>query len=358
MIHSSEQETILKDFPNIKLSYENIAYKKVYNYDILLAIPHGKKCFAWFTTINDKNVCIIMEITDNKQIINMKVTNACFSTELCYGTILYGTVFNYKYNQFFTIEDVFYVKGENVEKECWGNKFRLITNMLKNDFKQISYNNSFIVFGSALISNNRNDLIHKINNVSYKIDCIQFRSYNRMNNFQILKLSAFMDPTFIDPNNLGTEKRVEKTINTTNTTNAKNTKKIEKVVPIPTKNICNSKVVFKIRPDIQNDIYHLYCLNEHLKEEYYNLAHIPDYKTSVFMNGLFRNIKENINLDALEESDDEEEFENEREDKFVYLEKEYNIVCSYNYKFKKWTPIKLADTSCKIVFKRDLPILA
>ena len=56
MIHSSEQETILKDFPNIKLSYENIAYKKVYNYDILLAIPYGKKCFAWFTTYNDKNV--------------------------------------------------------------------------------------------------------------------------------------------------------------------------------------------------------------------------------------------------------------------------------------------------------------
>ena len=56
-------------------------------------------------------------------------------------------------------------------------------------------------------------------------------------------------------------------------------------------------------------------------------------------NKKFRNIKENNNLDALEESDDEEEFENEKEDRFVFLEKEYKFKCVYNYKFKKWTPI-------------------
>ena len=54
------------------------------------------------------------------------------------------------------------------------------------------------------------------------------------------------------------------------------------------------------------------------------------------MNKLFRNIKENQNLDALEESDDEEEFEDERPDKFVYLNKEYKMVCKYNTKFNKW----------------------
>ena len=35
------------------------------------------------------------------------------------------------------------------------------------------------------------------------------------------------------------------------------------------------------------------------------------------MNNIFRNIKENTNLDALEESDDEEEFENISLDKYV-----------------------------------------
>ena len=60
------------------------------------------------------------------------------------------------------------------------------------------------------------------------------------------------------------------------------------------------------------------------------------------MNKLFRNIKENDNLDKLEESDDEEEFENESKNRFVFLDKEYNMICLYNNKFKKWYPIKLA----------------
>lgn len=107
--------------------------------------------------------------------------------------------------------------------------------------------------------------------------------------------------------------------------------------------------IFKIKPDIQNDIYYLYCLNNDNKEEYYDIALIPNFNTSVMMNKLFRKIKENDNLDALEESDSEEEFENEKEDRFVYLDKSYNMVCLYNNKFKKWYPIKIADSNTKII---------
>ena len=92
----------------------------------------------------------------------------------------------------------------------------------------------------------------------------------------------------------------------------------------------------------------MYCLNEDNKEIYYDTAFIPDFNTSVMMNKLFRKIKENDRLDALEESDDEEEFENENEDRFVYLDKTFNMVCLYNHKFKKWYPIKIADTNMVI----------
>ena len=114
-----------------------------------------------------------------------------------------------------------------------------------------------------------------------------------------------------------------------------------------------SQQVFKIKPDIQNDIYHLYCLNNE-EEVYYKIAYIPDFKTSVMMNKLFRNIKENDNLDLLEESDDEEEFENEREDRFVHLNTEYKMVCGFNYKFKKWYPITLAQDKLKIIQQSEL----
>ena len=58
------------------------------------------------------------------------------------------------------------------------------------------------------------------------------------------------------------------------------------------------------------------------------------------MNRLFRKIKENENLDALEESDDEEEFENEKEDRFVYLEKELTMQCYWHSKFRRWCPCR------------------
>ena len=93
----------------------------------------------------------------------------------------------------------------------------------------------------------------------------------------------------------------------------------------------------------------MYCY-DNISESlvHYNIAYIPDFKTSVMMNKLFRNIKENSNLDLLEESDNEDEFENENEDRFVYLDREFNMLCSYNYKFKKWVPLKLADKNMKI----------
>ena len=59
------------------------------------------------------------------------------------------------------------------------------------------------------------------------------------------------------------------------------------------------------------------------------------------MNSLFRNIKENDNLDALEESDDEDEFENTKIDKYVYLDKKLEIKCVYLQKFNKWKPIEV-----------------
>jgi hypothetical protein len=102
------------------------------------------------------------------------------------------------------------------------------------------------------------------------------------------------------------------------------------------------KGVFKITADIEPDIYNLFSFIDG-KEVCNDVAFIPDYKTSVLMNKLFRNIKENDNLDALEESDDEDEFEDSRVDKFVYLDRSFKMNCEYNYKFKKWVPISLAD---------------
>jgi len=68
------------------------------------------------------------------------------------------------------------------------------------------------------------------------------------------------------------------------------------------------------------------------------VALIPNYATSVRMNAIFRHIKENARLDALEESDDEAEFEDVREDKFVDLDKCEELTFRWHTKFRKYSP--------------------
>ncbi len=89
------------------------------------------------------------------------------------------------------------------------------------------------------------------------------------------------------------------------------------------------------------------------EDEFYNYAFIDSYKTSVFMNNIFRNIKENKDLDKIEESDSEDEFENISLDKYL-KNKSCHILCEYNYKFSKWIPVKLMDESSTIVSKNEL----
>ena len=334
MFKNLNKQDILSDFPNVKLSYENITHKKVYNSDMILVIPEGKKCFAWFTYINEKPTCLIMELAGDKNIVDIKHVNACFSNELSYGTILYGTLFNHLGNRFFTIEDIL------IERENWCFKMEKIKKILKYELKQISYNNSFIVFGLPIICRTNDELENKLKNINYKINSLQYRLYNKTNSYLFITYDNYINQKeipvvtkYVHPQVKSQEKPIEKI-----------------VVKQPVKR----EIVFLVKPDIQNDIYYLYCLDQNLKEEQHSIAHVPDYNTSVMLNKLFRIIKENNNLDALEESDDEEEFENEDISKFVHLDKSHKMVCQFNHKFKKWTPIKLANEDNKIITSYEL----
>jgi len=319
MLSQEEKQNILEEFPQIKLSYETITHKKVYKYNLLLAVPDGKKCFAWFTSYKDKMSCFILELDskNRKQIKNIKIVNACFSKSLCYGTIFYGTLFYHLNNPFFCIEDIFLYKGEDISRHSLVTKINKICDILKKDIKQISYNNSFLVFGLPVISKSINELKINLDTIKYKLSCIK---YINTDNTQIIL-------SFEEYNKDISESVIQP---------ANNQIKISKNQERPIFNKLTK--IFEIKPDIQNDIYHLYSNNE-----YIGVACIPDYKTSVMMNKLFRNIKENNDLDALEESDDEEEFENPNLDKFVNLDKSYKMLCCLNTKFKKWVPIKITE---------------
>jgi len=372
---------ILSNFPKIKLCYENIIHNKVYNYkyntDYCLAAPLGDKCFIWFSSFENKNEFYILCLNETGNISKTRKCHGNFDESLKhyrYGTILYGTLFLNCDKYYFTIENIYFYKGNCVSNYKWYDKIIIMNDILSKEVnleKMKNVNDPFddILFGLPWMHPTLKGLMEKIKHVTYKIQYVEFRNNERSISFQKILLENIENTN--PQSNLSYNKTYSqnnlKNINNNHFTpfrveNAQSNSSIP-FISAPKRGILNEKWckerLFKIKPDIQNDIYYLYCQDDSKPQPHpyieYDYAYIPDYKTSVYMNGLFRNIKENVNLDALEESDEEEEFENEKEDRFVNLNKEYNMNCVYNSKFKKWAPTKICDDKNKrVVFFSEL----
>jgi hypothetical protein len=380
-ISFDEQNEIVRNFPStIKFSYERSTHKKVLS-DIFVIIPKGKKYFVWFTHRNRKNICIFLEIGYQNKIMNVFYRHVSFDDVLSYGTIFYGTLFRTKCDasscqnngEVFSVEDIFYYKGDDISEYIYEKKLKVIKNIFDTRLRyNISFFKNGVVFGLPVITTDFVDALDKAEKLPYSVYSIQYRYLgykkdNINNNKSLIEfyhfntgggiggvggISVINDPT---PNVVGVIIIPANTIPATATATAANIPIIEKNEIIKQKPASSSSSsssyssssneiykLFNIKPDLQNDVYYLYPnTTTNFATISKEIAHIPDYKTSVLMNKLFRNIKENINLDSLEESDEEEEFENIQIDKFVDLNKTIKMRCIFNYKFKKWVPVSV-----------------
>ena len=362
-----EQNEILRNFPStIKFSYEKSTHKKVLS-DIYVIIPKGKKYFVWFTHRNRKNICIFLEIGYQNKIMNMFCRYVSFDDVLSYGTIFYGTLFrtvseneekqNICSNEIFSVEDIFYYKGDDISEYSYQDKLKVIKNIFDT---KLRYNMAFckngVVFGLPIMTTDFTEAYDKAAELPYAVYSIQYKyfeekkSYNSITEFYHFSNnrnnSIIVNSHISNSNSNSNSNDIYSTH--TNSYNNKPSVSVSASVSAyiePTKQKMSSNEIYKIffiKPDLQNDIYYLYQNNTTNFDIISNdLAHIPDYKTSVLMNKLFRNIKENNNLDSLEESDEEDEFENIQIDKFVDLNKIIKMRCIFNYKFKKWVPVSV-----------------
>lgn len=308
MLKKETQKMLIRRFPKIELSYNKNIYKKVHA-DYYMLIPKGPKVFLWFTYIHKKNVCLLVRLDYKGEIINIERYAMCFNTELSYGTVLHGTLLKVNQKSIFCCEDIYIYKGKFTGKYTPIKKLELYNNLFSCEVSQRSYGTQFIIPVMACISQNYETLFESIKDLPYKVYGIR---YIRRSNV------------------VGIEK-----------------------IQIEVK----KETVFKVKASLQSDIYHLYSLNQSSKiqnikdngnkdndnKNYVGIAMIPSYKRSVMMNSLFRNIKENKNLDLLEESDSDDEFENTALDKFVSLDKEIYMKCVHNKKFNMWEPIEVTN---------------
>ena len=306
------KKAIIHQIPYLELFNEKITHNKVHfnNIDVIRIIPKGLKGFLVFKKDKTNNYCYFIEVANikhnNKENLYLNFNNYkkrisvnkiymfnCFFDEyLCcgHGTILYGTLCLNKYINkklnYFVSENILYYKGNKVSFNGWYNLFNSIYNCI-NNIRNIGLNNNSIIISTPITRKIPCDINELIKNIYYDIYCIQ---YIKNNNCEYI------------------------------------TKQIRKI----------QKTYFYIKAKIQSDIYEIIDGNN----KNIGICYIPDYKTSVYLNSIFRIIKENIDLDYLEESDDEGDFENISIDKYVNLDKKEVFECVYNNKFNMWIPRK------------------
>lgn len=293
MIHKCVRDR----FPKFKLFYEKNTHKKV-NTDYYMAIPYGKKYFAWFTYHDNQNVCIFIEIKVEKdglfKIVSSIVKPVAFHSSLSLGTILYGSII--PKTKYFCTENIFFYKGERLSNKSNKERLKLMDDLFRNNIRQVSIVHNEMIFGMTMISNSFKWLVKEVSKLPYQTYSIQCKNLTNNNSFKMMYKSF---------------EREE---------NSKECK------------------VFSIMATIGVDNYQLLDFQTN---KYIEMAYIPNFQTSKLMNSIFRTIKENDNLDALEESDDEDEFENTDDDKYVDLKKKVRMECKMHPTFKKWVPVKL-----------------
>jgi hypothetical protein len=333
IISSDETYEIMKRFPKIELSYETIPHKKVsHKYNICLTIIQGKKGYIWFSFYKEKDVCFFMEINREKKISKIWIIDIEFDRSLSLGTIFYGTLAEIdKKKPIFLIEDIFFYKGITMKNIFLKDKLGFIERFFKNDFQKIQNNEIIISLPALWYISENNDYeckyyipdFWKIRITHFSVHHIQYRSLSEISPY----MNVFNENVFTNSN-------IKKEI-------IYKPLQYKRIIENFNKPQFKLPAIFLVTADIQFDIYHLFVYGKGSQSVYYNIAYIPNYKTSVFMNSIFRKIRENTNLDYIEESDDEEDFENTAEDKYVDLQKTITMECHFSPKYKKWIPKKI-----------------
>jgi hypothetical protein len=321
------EKTVLQRFPKFELSYETISHKKVSSekYDIAIAIPQGKKNFAWFSFHENKNVCYLFELNREKKIAKTTMKTVHVDHSLALGTIVYGTLLETEF-PVFVVEDIYFYKGISVKNFAFSQKLGILENMFYILEKHPEL--SFAVPYIWKWNDTEIELPQKvIDACGYSIHHIQYRSFDSIMPYVNLSTKQKNDTKIVIPQ-----------------TRWKVTHKFDYSKPQ-----YKYSTVFEIKADVQFDIYHLFAFGENKSRVYCGITAIPTYKNSVFMNSNFRNIRENKNLDYIEESDDEDDFENADFSKYVNLEKTIVMECVFHNRFKKWIPVRVAIPRSPIV---------
>jgi hypothetical protein len=275
---------------------------------------------------------------------SVRIYDACMDSSLAYGTVFGGVIFRLTDKTCFSIHTIYWYKGNPIPSLTLSGHVRLCENIFaEREIRQVAYTKqNSVVFGLPVLCDTDQDADSIAQGLPYQVYAIQYRYNTHTRVFQRISQQSdnyeSRSKGCVLPMTPAPAHAPAPAVNTIAT-------QIQYFPPMD-EMLTNIQATFIVRPNIQNDIYELFVMPATSRARvpvFHNFAHIPSYKTSVMMNRLFRNIAENQRLDALEESEDEAEFENTEPDKYVSLHNEYMMVCRFHKRFCRWVPFQVVS---------------
>jgi hypothetical protein len=278
---------------------------KTENTNLQMAVPFGKKGALYITFDKENIIYLFINIKESKIISKTIIHNINYEWSI--GTLFYGTIY-YENNNTnlpikFFIEDIILYKGVDVSQRNFiSDKIPFIYDFLSLKLIQNVY------LCSLFNEQTKSPLLYKV----YIIKNINTSLFQQQQQEEEDTPPPSAAPTV--------EKKKLK----------KNHFKPQYKIP----------TIFKVTADTEEEIYNLYTYDKG-RSVFYDYLLINSFKDSIALNKIFRKMPQNDNLDLIEESDDEEEFENPQS--IVNLDKEIFIECVFNYKFKKWQFLRVIE---------------
>jgi len=380
----SQYNGLLRRFPSFELSYETVSHKKVSvtSDSVAIAIPVGKKYFLWFTYQEQscEDACYFLGLDKDRRVCSVeKIDIQRIPTRYCLGTVVYGTMYEPADSPrpVFVAEDIYQQKGTNLWNLCFGDRLGFLAEFIREKWDFPKMRAALPVMwhvksGSPLDPFVPPDLAKLM---AYSPHHIQYRSVEKVAPYINVPVQKRGAPAASAPLAVSSAQVAQKMT------------AASVLQPLPrfdySKPTYRYPAVFSVMADPQLDLYHLYAYSDsrsrisdranpqmvrsygipgtidagdrvvNATEDHYGgtgpvvycgLAGIQSFRTSVFMNGIFRRIRENENLDLAEESEDEADFENTDMNKYVDLEKVALIECVFSQKHKKWIPVRLCGS--------------
>jgi len=278
-------------------------------YDIFFGVPGGLDYFAWMDSrVCAKDECILLHIGKrHKEILGMKrVKMDAIVPSACYNGTIFTGVFA---DNMFCMTHILQFAGK--------------TTCTSNISTQIEMMSHFLTHLTHLTHLKLLDETKKRNE-----DTISFKSP--------IITSSLSEMQSVDASTLGIANILAFSCYSCHSCHYDCDSTIS-IVPSRFRLISG---IFRVEAELQNDIYSLYAKGS---DTFVGTADISSYTKSVMMNSLFRKIKENKDLDKLEESDSEDEFEDMSPTKFIKNIENNSIYmhCLFNKSTHKWVPISV-----------------